>query len=524
MNTLQRKLYAAVLRLHPAAFRNQFGREMALDFEDALASSGFASLCLDALLSLGRQWTAHLLPCPTEQLPARRLSLLAGDYVMLSPGGPPPFAIARASILATLLLFGICFMLSASSRRTPIDLPIGSGSQAKGIHSSAQHHPYAAGYRTGTSTTHPAATEVLGPAGSLRSPGSASGEAEDSSPGSIGPSVIDPELKKYLWQFAAFIELVWILALLLYKRPGIAKKIVFALFGLTAFAAPLAFASAVGPFFFAEVQPPPKPELLLFHPSGPPLSYDVATVKPLSADAAAGTVKLPPGTSLNPYSVRRYLMDAYGASYPVQIAGGPDWLKDAFLIHGKVPDDLEAASQKMTRQQRIEQARAMQQSLLAERFHLVAHFETRVLPVYALVPAKGGLKIVEVPQPPEPKPGDPPMHLGPGDSLPPGSSRTMFNSSGLRVLNARAIKMQLLARIIGPDAGDRPIVNHTGFSGCFDVTDLTWAPLGDAAADNAPDAPSLTMALEKTLGIKLVPAQAPIEVLVIDRIDKPTEN
>ena len=84
--------------------------------------------------------------------------------------------------------------------------------------------------------------------------------------------------------------------------------------------------------------------------------------------------------------------------------------------------------------------------------------------------------------------------------------------------------MQLLARIISADAGDRPIVNHTGFTGYFDIADLTWAPLGDASAENAPDAPSLTVALEKTLGIKLVPAKAPIEVLVIDHIDKPSEN
>ena len=58
----------------------------------------------------------------------------------------------------------------------------------------------------------------------------------------------------------------------------------------------------------------------------------------------------------------------------------------------------------------------MQQSLLADRFHLKAHFETRVLPVYELVPAKGGLKITEVPAPPERKPGDQPTRIRPGDT------------------------------------------------------------------------------------------------------------
>jgi uncharacterized protein (TIGR03435 family) len=101
---------------------------------------------------------------------------------------------------------------------------------------------------------------------------------------------------------------------------------------------------------------------------------------------------------------------------------------------------------------------------------------------------------------------------------------TMMNSNGLRVFNGRAIKMQALTRPIGGDAGDRPIVDHSGFSGYFDVKDLTWAPLGDANAASTPDAPSLTVALEEKLGLKLVPAKDPIEVLVIDSIDRPTEN
>ena len=84
--------------------------------------------------------------------------------------------------------------------------------------------------------------------------------------------------------------------------------------------------------------------------------------------------------------------------------------------------------------------------------------------------------------------------------------------------------MQALIRPIGGDAGDRPIVDHSGFTGYFDVTDLTWAPLGDATAASTPDAPSLTVALEEKLGIKLVPAKDPIEVLVIDSIDRPSEN
>ena len=70
----------------------------------------------------------------------------------------------------------------------------------------------------------------------------------------------------------------------------------------------------------------PKPKLLLFDPSGPPLSYEVATVKPVDSNTANRMVVLPPGATLNPLSIRRYIMDAYGATYQAQVVGGPDWL------------------------------------------------------------------------------------------------------------------------------------------------------------------------------------------------------
>jgi uncharacterized protein (TIGR03435 family) len=268
----------------------------------------------------------------------------------------------------------------------------------------------------------------------------------------------------------------------------------------------------------------PKPELLLFHPSGPPLSYEVATIKPIDPNTADRVVRLPPGVTLSPLSIRRYIMNAYGAMYAAQVVGGPDWInKDAYDIKGKFPDDLEAASQTMKRDDRIDQDRAMQQSLLADRFQLKAHFETRVLPVSELVPAKGGLKITAVPAPPERKPGDPPIQIRTGEPLPPGSSMTTVNSNG-HVLNGRAIQMSLLARILYGEIGDRPIVDHTGFTGCFDIKDLTWAPLSAADATDAPDAPSLVGALEKQLGLKIVPGKDPIEVLVIDSIDRPSPN
>lgn len=269
----------------------------------------------------------------------------------------------------------------------------------------------------------------------------------------------------------------------------------------------------------------PKPELLLFHPDGPYPSYEVATIKLLDPDAAASMVRLPPGATLSPLSIRRYIMNAYGAVYAAQVIGGPDWLnKDAYLINGKIPDDLAAALQKMTREQRIDRIRMMQQSLLADRFHLRAHFETRVLPVYELVPVKGGIKITPATAPPEPKPGDPPVSTHSNGNLPPGTMMSTPKGDGGWVLNARAIKMSLLIRVIAGNISDRPIVDHTGFTGNFDITNLTWAPLTAAGAANTADAPSLIGALKDKLGLTIVPTKAPIEVLVVDSIDHPTAN
>jgi uncharacterized protein (TIGR03435 family) len=294
-------------------------------------------------------------------------------------------------------------------------------------------------------------------------------------------------------------------------------------------AAAFVFLTLAGPAFTGSAQTAqPKPELLLFHPSGPVPSYEVATVKLLNSNTADRVVKLPPGVmarTFSPLSIRHYIMNAYGAIYAAQIVGGPDWInKDAYDINGKVPDDLQAAFQKMTFVDRNDQTRATQQSLLSDRFHLKAHFETRVLPVYELVPAKGGLKITTVPAPPESKAGDPPVHVRNCYPQLPGSLGVMLNSKGLRVVNGCAINIQSVIRPIGPDAGDRPIVDHSGFTGYFDIKGLAWAPLGDADASNAPDAPSLSEALEHKLGLKLVSAKDPIEVLVIDSIDRPSPN
>ena len=276
------------------------------------------------------------------------------------------------------------------------------------------------------------------------------------------------------------------------------------------------------------------PALKAFHPEGPLAAFDVATIKPADPEKQfAGT------------TIRRYIAGAYDVSngnvmLPGQqtysrVIGGPEWVdKDRYDIKGKPPDEVREAMQKMPNEQRAVQNRMMQQSLLAERFHLKVHFEMRETTIFELVPAKGGLKIapVDPPAPPSemaqalpPKPGDPP---------PAGGVRISITSGGVTSIEARAVTAEMLGNMVrnlAPEIGGKPVVDMTGFQGKFDVKDFRFLgtippQVGGGSTNNIepPDAPSLTHELEEKLGMKLVSVKGQAEVVVIDSIDRPTEN
>jgi uncharacterized protein (TIGR03435 family) len=542
MFTLKRRLYQLILRLHPTAFRNRFAREMSLDFEDALATYGFSRLFADATHSLLRQWATPVFSPSREQTPIPSHPLLAGHYMPLTDAPLTPFELLRGSLLFAVLLFMLSLAFNArtnhSITRNLQGLPANQNTAMATAAAGAFQIPYNANYprsRTLSSGNSSASGTAYIPAGILV-------------PGVRGPLAVSPGKPSPAPHFSwialllpcIFISVViWIASLLLRRTQRAALRVGIVSLSLLAIVAAAAFLPVQSPPAHAQARPEfhatpvnsnITPELLLFHPATSP-SYEVATIKPIDPNTADGMVRLPPGVpnGLSPLSIRRYIMDAYGAIYAAQIVGGPDWLsKDSYQITGKLSGDDETAMRSMTGADAMNQKRAMQQSLLADRFHLKAHFETRVLPVYELVPAKGGLKIAAVPAPPEHKAGDLPrplIHVSPGN-LPPGSSVSTM-SSGVRITNARAIPMQMFARGISFDAATelepRPIVDHTGFIGYFDIKDLTWAPLSPNATETG-DAPFFQRALEEQLGIKIQPTDAPIEVLVIDSIDRPSEN
>jgi hypothetical protein len=137
MSEPKRSIYRTIVRLHPAEFRTRFGREMALDFEDAQATHSFGSLCLDALLSLGRQWAVCAFTAAEEQAPIARQSLLAGDYVMISLGRPGWFDMARASVLWAVLSLAFGDIATLPHARNTPGLQPGDGSQHEDLYNSA---------------------------------------------------------------------------------------------------------------------------------------------------------------------------------------------------------------------------------------------------------------------------------------------------------------------------------------------------------------------------------------------------
>ena len=300
--------------------------------------------------------------------------------------------------------------------------------------------------------------------------------------------------------------------------------------------AALVLASTALGFTVAAAAQTADPAARVFHPASPIRSYDVATIKPEdpAGETAPNGMHFFRGTTIRDY-IRGAYSPAGGPLPTIQVVGGPEWLdKDRYVINGKPPADLELAMQKMNLGDRAQQNRAMQQSLLADRFHLKVHFEVRGMPIYALVPAKGGLKVKAVAEDSAPSdPSSPSARNRP----PPGTLGVMTGAASSMIV-AHAISMAQLAGLVGSliniqtgsgvinmaDTGNRPVIDQTGFTGRFDIDNLRWSSSPPAASDASSDAPTLETAIEEILGLRLVATKGPVEVIVIDSIDHPSEN
>ena len=300
--------------------------------------------------------------------------------------------------------------------------------------------------------------------------------------------------------------------------------------------------------------------------------FEVASVKvsnpnPQGPAGAGGAVRIvsgcrrpdPGSVNCTNTTLKMLLVQAYAVkTYQIE---GPPWLdSEHYDLMAKIPEGVP-----------VQQVPAMLQALLAERFKVVVHKETKSLPAYELTVAKGGPKLKEVdpaevaafeasrqagrgdvaaaPPPPPPPPGSAGGRAGVG-SMRLGSFSTSFSTSGARTVRGKLTMAQLVNML--SNQLTRPVLDQTELKGTYEIefsymadeSDPTLALLrasmpqsggaagsagasggGAAAADL--DAPIATIfqALQQTLGLRLEAKKSNIEVVVVDSANKaPTEN
>lgn len=256
-----------------------------------------------------------------------------------------------------------------------------------------------------------------------------------------------------------------------------------------------------------EAWPIPEPVRLKPMAADAPLEFEVATIKPSQPGrpGKAVTMRGPKEFVTINTSLNDLITFAYGI-HVRQISGAPGWFEsEQYDINAKPEADG------LPNRTQLE---GMLQKLLTERFKLAFHREKKELSVYAITMGKNGPKLTKSASDPNGLPG--------------------LGFRGLGDLAARNANMSDFASLLQSAVLDRPVVDQTALSGRFDFT-LKWTPdefqfrsfgagLPRPPADAADAPPDLMTAIQQQLGLKLEGAKAPVEILVIDHVEKPSAN
>jgi len=244
----------------------------------------------------------------------------------------------------------------------------------------------------------------------------------------------------------------------------------------------------------------------------PKFEYDVATIKPGKDPAGAWTPPHYEGDTLRGVNVSLlYVVKfAFGIYEDFRIVGAPKWLDSTtYDITAKIDAPTMDALKKLPKDEQKRALEQMLQILLAERFQFAAHRETKELPVYFLVVGKNGPKLTEAK--PDPNKPDNAYWGGPGIR------------GGIVTTTAHNMTTEGLANYLnGPMS--RTVLDKTGLTGKYEFT-LSYTP--DTSSEPPPggtNAPFIVTALQEQLGLKLEPGKGPVEIIVIDRIERPSGN
>lgn len=221
-------------------------------------------------------------------------------------------------------------------------------------------------------------------------------------------------------------------------------------------------------------------------------SYEVASIKPNTSGSGASTTKGDKGRIVfTNVTLRRFIERAYSVK-PFQVIG-PDWMEALrFDIVAKYPEDTKDDDRTL-----------MLRKLLEDRFKLAVHHESKELPGYALMVARSGFKL---------KPAEP------------GTPDTTHNSGRVDELKVKKITMTQLADLLARSLGEM-VVDKTGISGIYDF-EIRWSNNDRNSTGNEAEAlPTLFTALQETVGVRLQPQKVPVDVIVVDHLERvPTEN
>lgn len=222
--------------------------------------------------------------------------------------------------------------------------------------------------------------------------------------------------------------------------------------------------------------------------------YDAASVR-ASEPGAPGRSWAGRGSvlTIQNYSLLEIILGAFQLP-PYRVVGGPDWIASArFDIVARTPEG-------------VPRDIAMLRTLLAERFALKTHTETRQIPVYTLVLARDDRRL--------------------GAQLRPSKTNCAVTRCTASVLSGKVqtngYSMAQLAQILTGNT-DRMVLDRTGLEGVYDL-ELAWTPDNGPADAITRDAPGLFTALVEQLGLKLEPAIGPVDVVVIDSVERPTPD
>jgi uncharacterized protein (TIGR03435 family) len=246
--------------------------------------------------------------------------------------------------------------------------------------------------------------------------------------------------------------------------------------------------------------------------------FEVASVKPNKSGTTAISFRLQPGGQLNALNVtvRDLIRFAY-AVQPFQIESGPGWTNsDRFDVVAKVAGEIVPQPPGQ-----VGPVQLMMQNLLAERFALKLHRETKDGPVYALVHARADKQLAKQVTPST-------LDCAALMRGRTGPSPQCRLSAGLGTVSGRDVSFGQLAQLLSGQV-QRLVIDKTGLPGVYSW-DLQFAPDQMPAPETVapavidPDRPSLFTALPEQLGLKLEPQRAPMEMLVIDSVKGPTPD